>query len=122
MVRRLISKCPRCRRLFSRPTRQRMGDLPEEITAVGEPLFTNVGVDRFGPFNTKSGRKINKRYGCIFTCLTSRVIHLEGLDSMDTSSFINALERSSRGEATHRRAVVTTVAISFGLRRSFATP
>ena len=99
MVRRLTSKCPTCRRLFSRPTRQRMGYLNRERTAVGEPPFKNVGIDCFSPFNTKSGRKINNRYGGIFSCLPSRAIHLEVLDSMDTNSFINALGRfiSRRG-------------------------
>ena len=88
LVRRLINKCVTCRRLFAEPENQRMGDLPSERTAAQEPPFTHVGVDCFGPFATKSGRKQNKRYGCIFTCLSSRAVHLEVLESMETSSFI----------------------------------
>ncbi len=99
LARRVIKQCRRCRRLFSFPSQQRMADLPQERVATDEPPFTNVGVDCFGPFMTKLGRKTYKRYGCIFTCLTSRAIHLELLDSMDTSSFLNALQRfmSRRG-------------------------
>ena len=76
-----------------------MADLPAERLATDDPPFTNVGVDCFGPFITRSGRRQVKRYGCIFTCLTSRAIHIEVLDSMDTSSFVNTLQRfiSRRG-------------------------
>lgn len=99
IVRRTVKECRECRRLFSSPMTQRMADLPKERLARDKPPFTNVGVDCFGPFVVKTGRKQLKRYGCIFTCLTSRAIHLETLDSMDTHSFINALQRfiSRRG-------------------------
>ena len=98
-IRRILCQCPRCRLLFSSPGVQRMADLPAERLATDDPPFTNVGVDCFGPFITRSGRRQVKRYGCIFTCLTSRAIHIEVLDSMDTSSFVNALQRfiSRRG-------------------------
>jgi len=34
-----------------------------------------------------------KRWGLVFTCLNSRAIHIEVLESMDTSAFICALRR-----------------------------
>lgn len=48
-------------------------------------------MDCFGPFITKQNRKEFKRYGLIFTCLSSRAIHLEMLEDMSTDAFINAL-------------------------------
>ena len=93
LVQRLIGKCQRCRRLFSIPMKQRMAGLPKERLATDEPPFSTVGLDCFGPFVTKVGRRQCKRYGCIFTCLMMRAVHLEVLDSMDTSSFINEMQR-----------------------------
>ena len=57
------------------------------------PPFTNCGVDMFGPFWIKEGRKKLKRYGTLFTCLASRAVHIECTCSMDTDSFIQALRR-----------------------------
>ena len=55
--------------------------------------FTYTGVDVFGPWYIREGRKHVKRYGCIFTCMASRAIHLETMNSIDTDSFICALRR-----------------------------
>lgn len=44
-----------------------------------------------------------KRYGVIFTCLSSRAVHLEMATSLDTDACINALRRfmSRRGQVIH---------------------
>ena len=52
-----------------------MSDLPEERVTQAAP-FHYTGMDVFGPFYVKEGRKTLKRYGLIFTCLASRAFHL----------------------------------------------
>ena len=46
-----------------------------------------------GPFVVKRARSEVKRYACIFTCFTTRAIHLELLEDLSANSFINALRR-----------------------------
>ena len=55
------------------------------------PPFTFCGIDCFGPFLVKDGRKEHKRYGLLFTCMSSRAVHIELLDDMSTDAFLNAL-------------------------------
>ncbi|XP_076736554.1 uncharacterized protein LOC143415116 isoform X1 [Maylandia zebra] len=61
--------------------------------------LTVSGIDCFGPYKVKTGRRSEKRWGIIFKCLTTRCIHLDLLNSMDTDSFLMALQRfiSRRG-------------------------
>nr|XP_029136991.1 uncharacterized protein LOC114921292 [Labrus bergylta] len=67
-----------------------MADLPVDHVDPSPP-FSYTGLDCFGPFYTKHGRKECKRYGLLFTCLSSRAIHIEMLEDLTTDAFINAL-------------------------------
>ena len=98
-VKGVISRCIPCRKLKQPPLVQQMAPLPEERLTPDKPPFSFVGVDYFGPFAVKVGRATHKRYGCIFTCLAVRAIHVEIAHSLDTSSFIAAVRRfiSRRG-------------------------
>ena len=88
----LIFKCVFCRRHRGQVQGQKMSDLPQDRFDSGPP-FTHVAVDCFGPFFITERRKELKRYGMLFTCLVSRAIHIESVQSMDSDSFINALRR-----------------------------
>ena len=87
-----ISKCVICRKLRGTLQVQKMADLPEDRLEPAPP-FTYSGVDFFGPWLIKEGRRELKRYGVLFTCMTSRAIHLETATSLESDSFINALRR-----------------------------
>ena len=100
LVRKVIRHCVTCRRRDAQPCQQMEADLPLDRVTPHEPAFTSVGVDYFGPFAVKRGRGREKRYGCLFTCLTTRAVHVETADTLDTDSFINCLYRfmARRGE------------------------
>ncbi len=85
-----IYQCVKCRRYRRTMEVQQMADLPEERTEASPP-FTYCGIDCFGPFIVKEGRKELKRYGLLFTCLCSRAVHIETLDDLTTDAFMNAL-------------------------------
>ena len=88
-----------------KPQPELMADLPQERLSYLQPPFSFTGVDYFGPvtvkqvYRTRSLSRHNKRYVCLFTCLTFRAIHLELCEDMSTDSFIMALRRfiSRRG-------------------------
>ncbi len=86
----LIHKCVVCRKLRGVRQNQKMADLPKTRTEDTAP-FTYVGMDCFGPFLVKEGRKECKKYGLLFTCMASRAVHIEILDDMTTDAFLNGL-------------------------------
>ena len=88
----MISRCVRCRKLRGVTQVQKMAELPEDRVEPSPP-FTYCGVDYFGPWYIREGRKELKRYGVVFTCLCCRAIHLETATALTTDSFINALRR-----------------------------
>ena len=77
----------------------------------------------FGPFLVKDGRKIQKRYEAMFTCLSSRTVHIEMTNSLTTDSFIQALRRliSRRGNVRMIRSDNGThfIGASIELRKAF---
>jgi len=58
-----------------------------------------TGVDLFGPLTVKWGRGTAKRWGCLFTSLTTRAVYLEVTPSLETDDFIMILRQfiSRRG-------------------------
>ena len=92
-VRKSIGKCISCVKRNSAVGKQLMADLPSCRLQFDKPPFSCTGVDYFGPLSVKQGRSVVKRYGCVFTCLTTRAVHIEIAHSLNTDSFINALRR-----------------------------
>ena len=93
LVYKVVSDCITCKRLFSKTCVQKMANLPEPRVNFDKNAFDNVSVDCFGPFHVKRGRREYKRYGCIFTCLNIRAIHIEKLDDLECDTYINSMRR-----------------------------
>lgn len=94
----------------------------------------SVGIDYFGPYLVKVGRRAEKRWVALFTCLTTRAIHLELVGSLSTDSCKKAIRRfiacrgspteiySDRGTnfvGTSRELKQEVAKINLGLRSTF---
>lgn len=98
LVTSMIYSCVTCRKLRKQLSHQKMADLPEEHILDGNPPFSFIGIDVFGPWEvitrkTRGGSANSKRWAALFTCLTTRAIHVEILEDRTASTFIIALRR-----------------------------
>lgn len=102
-VKTVTSQCQRCRIDKAKVSPPRMSCLPRARLEHHERPFTNTGIDYFGPMNVAVGRRREKRWGVLFTCLVSRAVHIEVASSLTTDSAMMALQRmgSRRGYPSH---------------------
>ena len=110
-----IQKCVICRKLRGKFQEKKMADLPSDKLITGPP-FTYVGLDTFGPWQvltrkTRGGSANAKRWAILFTCMTTRAVHIELIELMSSSSFINTLD-SSLCEYLSKYTVLIVVLIS----------
>lgn len=72
-----------------------MTDLPAVCLQTCPP-FTYLGLDVFGPWciiarRTKGGQAESKHWAIMFCCMSSRAVHVEVIELMDSSSCFIAL-------------------------------
>lgn len=105
-IRRVLRRCHECKRQNALVGEQITAPLPAvRVSSDSHQLifpFAAVGIDYFGPLyvhtgpltrSTRKNPKLHKRYGCIFTCLRYRAVHIEIASDLSTDSFINAVTR-----------------------------
>lgn len=92
--------CVWCKVKKCKPIIPRMAPLPLARITPGVQAFGFTGVDYFGPINVTVGRRTEKRWVCLFTCLTTRAVHLEVVHSFTTQGCLMAIRRliSRRGK------------------------
>jgi len=73
-------------------------DLPADQTSE-DPPFSHTGVDFAGPLYVKCDSKSDKAYVCLFTCSSTRAVHLELAPDLSVDSFLLLFRRfvSRRG-------------------------
>jgi len=100
-IREVLNNCRKCRLLYLRLEGQIMAPLKHQRCEGSLQTFSNVSTDFAGPFLIKQGARKSKlkRYICLFTCLETRAIHLEVVNSLEADAFINSFIRfvSRRG-------------------------
>ena len=99
-VKRITTRCIQCKRYTQPLEHQQMSTLPKERVTPNKSPFSTVGIDYFGPLLIKQRRSQVKRYGCLFTCFTTRAVHIEIAHTLTTDSFLAAFCRfmSRRGK------------------------
>ncbi|XP_066596510.1 uncharacterized protein [Prorops nasuta] len=91
-LRSIMNDCVICKKQKGKPKNPLMGSLPERRSAYKLRAFSHCGIDYFGPMVVKIGRR-EKRWGVLFTCMTTRAIHLEFSDNLTSSAVIMAIQR-----------------------------
>lgn len=107
--------CVRCKPLRKQPGVQQMAPLVPSRVNVSE-TFAVVSIDYAGPFEAK--RWVNrcktkvKIYVCAFRCMSTRAIHLEVVDDLTTTAFIDAYQRFAARRG-HCRKIISDNATTF---------
>ena len=98
--------CMQCKRINKPMCQQKMADLPD-FRKNALPPFSHTGLDYAGPLFTKSRTDstspAEKRWIALFTCGSTRGIHLEIVNDLSTDEFLSAFSRftSRRGKPLH---------------------
>lgn len=96
-ARHFIQKCIVCFKSKPKLLTQQMGALPFHRVNDRPSAFAATIVDYAGPFSLKAsqfmGIKSYKGYVAIFTCMSTKAVHLEAAGDMTSQTFIHTFER-----------------------------
>ena len=104
-VKRVVRSCVVCKKFEGPPYLSPVSpDLPA-CRVSADPPFTHVGLDFAGPLYVKSKRSAreavednmqnSKVYICLFTCASTRALHLELTEGLNAETFLLAFRRFS---------------------------
>ena len=68
------SKCQRCKNESPAPHPPLIASLSAARLGAFERPFTYIGIDFFGPLHVAVGRRNEKRWFVVFTCVTDRFV------------------------------------------------
>ncbi|XP_039438455.1 uncharacterized protein LOC120419726 [Culex pipiens pallens] len=96
-VRKIPGRCPLCKLKIAMEGKTlaipRMAPLPAARLQAFVRPFSYTGIDYFGPIAVRVNRGTQKRWIALFTCLTTRAVHLEVVHSLTTESCKQAFRR-----------------------------
>jgi hypothetical protein len=92
-VKAALNKCNVCRRYDGGPYKMPvMAPLPSSRVQKSS-AFSRTGLDYLGPLNIKTSNGNRKVWICLFSCMTTRAIHLEVIQDLSTEEFLMCLQR-----------------------------
>jgi hypothetical protein len=96
-VRKVVGKCSVCKKIQGLSYKAPQPPPLPEYRVSDEFAFTQVGVDFAGPLHVRDiyakNTTLNKAYIALFTCTSSRAVHLELVSNLIAVCFLNALIR-----------------------------
>ena len=92
VIKKVHNKCKTCKRMQSKPYFTNTNPSLPHIRVNRTDPFSCTGVDYAGPMNIKSPKDI-KGYIVLFTCATTRAVHLEVVNNLTSETFIHVLRR-----------------------------
>ncbi|XP_055614749.1 uncharacterized protein LOC129761072 [Toxorhynchites rutilus septentrionalis] len=98
-IRQVSKECVWCKVNRCEPSIPMMAPLPIQRTTPHLRPFGAVGIDYLGPVDVTVGRRNEKRWVAVFTCMAVRAVHLDVVYSLSTQSCLMAIKRftSKRG-------------------------
>ena len=88
IIKQIGRRCILCQRKRTKDIQPKMSDLPFARLEPVKPPFSSTRIDLFRPVMIKQQRARLKHWGALFSCFTTRAIHLEVVEGYDTDSFI----------------------------------
>lgn len=92
-IRQATKECVWCKVNRCVPSVPMMAPLPIQRTTPHLRPFNAVGVDYLGPVEVTIGRRKEKRWIVVFTCMAVRAVHLDLVHSLSTQSCMMAIRR-----------------------------
>ena len=96
-VKRIVRQCVVCKKFEGLPFKQGpFPDLPQ-LRVDDSPPFSNTGLDFAGPLyvheSSGDSSRATKVYVLLFTCASTRAVHLEIVERLDVETFLRAFKR-----------------------------
>jgi hypothetical protein len=91
-IKKTLRSCLPCKIVHGKPSGEIEAPLPSDRVRPSRP-FSVTGIDFAGPLYVRSGKTLQKSYIVLFTCATTRAIHLELASDMTAEKFVMALKR-----------------------------
>ena len=92
-VKGVVRRCVTCKRFEAKPfAAAKTPPLPSSRVD-DDPPFSNTGVDFAGPLYAATKQESEKVYICLFTCASTRAVHLELVPCLSVPLFLQAFRR-----------------------------